>query len=180
MEQMKQTIFALVVVFFLALLLAGCGKQSTMSQSTTEASAPAPAMQQQPTQSAPATETTTITNPSSSTESTSSSSMGTSSASSSMSSSSSTSSDASSAMTQEVAGCTDTDGGKEYNMKGSLVDVRGVTDADRCSENENYPGRLYESYCKADGNHGRETYDCPSGKCSDGACVAADSSSMMQ
>lgn len=74
-----------------------------------------------------------------------------------------------------TAGCTDSDGGKNYELAGSMVDARGVTDYDRCSENENFPGRLYESYCGEDGSHGRETYDCPSNKCSAGACVSAES-----
>lgn len=72
------------------------------------------------------------------------------------------------------AGCTDSDGGKNYELAGNMIDARGVTDFDRCSENENFPGRLYESYCKENGDHGRETYDCPSDKCSAGACVAAE------
>lgn len=72
------------------------------------------------------------------------------------------------------AGCTDSDGGQNYDLAGSIVDARGVTDYDRCSENENFPGKLYESYCKETGDHGRETYDCPSGKCQAGACVAAE------
>ncbi len=72
------------------------------------------------------------------------------------------------------AGCTDSDGGKNYELAGNMVDARGVTDFDRCSENENFPGRLYESYCEEDGSHGRETYDCPSDKCSAGVCVAAE------
>ena len=72
------------------------------------------------------------------------------------------------------AGCTDSDGGKNYELAGNMIDSRGVTDFDRCSENENFPGRLYESYCEADGSHGRETYDCPSNKCSAGACVDAE------
>ncbi len=73
-----------------------------------------------------------------------------------------------------TAGCTDSDGGKNYELAGSMVDARGVTDYDRCSENENFPERLYESYCEEDGSHGRETYDCPSNKCSAGACVTAE------
>ena len=72
------------------------------------------------------------------------------------------------------AGCTDSDGGKNYELAGNMVDARGVTDFDRCSENEYFPGRLYESYCEENGDHGRETYDCPSGKCSAGTCVAAE------
>ena len=72
------------------------------------------------------------------------------------------------------AGCTDSDGGKNYELAGNMIDARGVTDFDRCSENENFPGRLYESFCEENGDHGRETYDCPSDKCSAGACVAAE------
>ena len=72
------------------------------------------------------------------------------------------------------AGCEDSDGGKNYELAGSIVDARGVTDYDRCSENENFPGKLYESYCKENGDHGRETYDCPSDSCKAGACVAVE------
>lgn len=70
------------------------------------------------------------------------------------------------------AGCEDSDGGKNYELYGTIVDAHGTTDYDRCTENTNYPGRLYESYCKESGYRGRETYDCPSGKCEAGACVA--------
>ncbi len=80
-----------------------------------------------------------------------------------------------SAETIEVEGCNDSDGGIDYDVAGSIVDARGTTDFDRCSENENYPGRLYENYCGEDGKRIRETYDCPSNKCSAGACVAAES-----
>lgn len=72
------------------------------------------------------------------------------------------------------AGCEDTDGGKNYDTYGTIVDAHGTTDYDRCSENENFPERLYESYCGDDGKRARETYDCPSGKCGAGACVAAE------
>lgn len=70
-----------------------------------------------------------------------------------------------------VEGCTDSDNGKDYSTAGSLTDIDGIEDTDTCSTNENYPGRMYEVYCKETGRHGRETYDCPSGKCQAGACV---------
>jgi hypothetical protein len=72
------------------------------------------------------------------------------------------------------AGCEDTDGGKNYDTYGTIVDAHGTTDYDRCSENENYLGRLYESYCGEDGKRARETYDCPSGSCKAGACAPAE------
>ncbi len=72
------------------------------------------------------------------------------------------------------AGCVDGDGGKNYELYGTIVDAHGTTDYDRCSENANYPGRLYESYCKDNGYRGRETYDCPSGKCEAGVCAAEE------
>ena len=74
------------------------------------------------------------------------------------------------------AGCEDTDGGKNYDTYGTIVDAHGTTDFDRCSENENFPERLYESYCGEDGKRARETYDCPSGSCKAGACAAAEAS----
>lgn len=72
------------------------------------------------------------------------------------------------------AGCEDTDGGKNYELYGTIVDVHGTTDYDRCSENEYSLQRLYESFCGEDGKRARETYDCPSGSCKAGACVAAE------
>ncbi len=71
-----------------------------------------------------------------------------------------------------VEGCTDSDGGLNYDLAGSVTDVNGITDEDYCSANENYPGRLYETYCNEDGTHGRETHNCPSGVCELDACVA--------
>lgn len=72
-----------------------------------------------------------------------------------------------------VEGCTDSDNGKDYAIAGTMADINGIEDHDICSTNENYPGRLYEVYCKEDGKHGRETYDCPSGVCQSGTCVEA-------
>lgn len=70
-----------------------------------------------------------------------------------------------------TAGCTDTDGGKNYKVKGEVSDVEGAHDIDRCSKSDVYTGRLYEAYCADDGTHERDVYDCPSGVCEDGACA---------
>lgn len=67
--------------------------------------------------------------------------------------------------------CTDSDGGKNYAIKGEVTDVLNAVDDDRCSRNDVFPGRLYEAYCEKDGKHARDIYDCPSGECVDGACV---------
>ena len=172
MKHMNQTVFALVALLSLALLLAGCGQ--TSSTSTAEQ----PASQEQTTQETTMPETTTetpaaeTTMPETTTETPAAETT-------SMETSTEASSETTSLSSEsiEVAGCTDSDGGKVYDVKGTLVDSHAVTDMDRCSTNENYPGRLYESYCGEDGKRGRETYDCPSGSCMDGACVAAESSS---
>lgn len=76
--------------------------------------------------------------------------------------------------TISVEGCTDSDGGMNYNTAGTVMDVDGIEDMDKCSTNENYSGRLYETYCQESGKYGRETYDCPSGSCMSGACVEAE------
>ncbi len=162
---MKKTIvFLLSLVAVAILLLAGCGSEERI----TEAAAPVEetttvSVEQTPAQSS---ETAEETSTETTEESAISESMET------------TSTESSSEETiyegASVAGCVDSDGGKNYDLVGSIVDARGVTDKDRCSENENFPGKLYESYCQEDGNHGRETYDCPSEKCSAGACVAVE------
>ena len=74
----------------------------------------------------------------------------------------------------EVEGCEDTDGGLNYDEAGTVTDVHDLVDADYCSQNENYAGRLYEVYCLENGKRGRETYDCPSGLCQSGACAEAE------
>ena len=146
---MKKTLVFLAAVLSLALFIAGCGggTTETATETTTETTTET-AVETTTEETTTAEETTTeeATTEEAVAEET--------------------------AETIEVAGCTDTDGGKDYDVAGDVVDARGVTDSDRCSLNENYPGKLYESFCQEDGNHGRETYDCPSGKCADGACVA--------
>lgn len=75
-----------------------------------------------------------------------------------------------------VEGCTDTDGGMNYELAGTVTDVNSITDEDYCSTNENYPGRLYETYCRESGKHGREQYDCLSKVCKLGACAPMEAS----
>ncbi len=156
-------ILLILGILFAALVIAGCGAKT---EETTEETAPAEVVAEQPTveetttEEAVVEETTeevteaaaeeTVTEEVAAEETT------------------------ESTETIEVTGCTDSDGGKNYEVAGSIIDARGTTDFDRCSENENYPGRLYESYCGEDGKRIRETYDCPSNKCSAGVCVAAE------
>ena len=66
--------------------------------------------------------------------------------------------------------CTDTDGGMNYDVQGTVVDVRGGIDTDKCSLSDIYADRLYEFSCDVDGTYFREEYDCPNG-CADGACL---------
>lgn len=65
--------------------------------------------------------------------------------------------------------CSDSDGGKVYNTKGTVSrgDYLGTDD---CFIS--VPNRLWEYFCNADNTVGSEAYNCP-GTCSNGACVAA-------
>ncbi|MEN9626630.1 MAG: hypothetical protein RL557_958 [archaeon] len=67
-----------------------------------------------------------------------------------------------------IAGtCTDTDGGRDYFVKGTVTDEDGSMRVDHCSEKN-----LLENYCPGDGALDSSTYEnfgCPYG-CSDGAC----------
>lgn len=60
--------------------------------------------------------------------------------------------------------CTDTDGGKNYNLQG-VVTKGNTRNKDTCSNS----GMLFEQYCK-NGQPVQGTYNCPNG-CNDGACV---------
>lgn len=61
--------------------------------------------------------------------------------------------------------CVDTDGGKDYFVKGSTQKTGGITYTDQCNDLE----VLNEFYCNEDGFVYGELYDCSYG-CSDGAC----------
>lgn len=70
----------------------------------------------------------------------------------------------------ETSGCTDTDGGKNYDVKGT-VRVNGKTYEDICGSGPS----LIEYWCKEDGTGAAQGYRCPS-DCQLGACVSDDSS----
>jgi|GEM_PF-5328351 len=62
--------------------------------------------------------------------------------------------------------CTDSDGGKNYYVKGFVIDALGFTRHDMCMTNNT----LLEEYCE-NNNATDEYYTCPSGYiCQDGAC----------
>ncbi len=69
--------------------------------------------------------------------------------------------------------CTDTDGGINYNIKGTITNSYGENFTDWCS----YPTILVEGFC--DNATNRVTigpYQCPTGQiCSNGACISASS-----
>ena len=62
--------------------------------------------------------------------------------------------------------CTDTDGGKIYDVKGTVTaGVNIMTDA--CKDNFD----LWENYCVGTSGFGTDVYTCPNG-CSNGACIS--------
>ena len=62
--------------------------------------------------------------------------------------------------------CTDSDGGKNYYVKGSIIDALGFTYFDMCMANN----VLLEHYCE-NNNATSEDYTCPNNyTCQDGAC----------
>ncbi|MFH0711510.1 MAG: LamG-like jellyroll fold domain-containing protein [archaeon] len=62
--------------------------------------------------------------------------------------------------------CTDSDGGKDYYIKGTATGKSSISYTDSCI----LTTRLYESFCRSNGYASRELYSCPNG-CSDGACI---------
>ena len=76
--------------------------------------------------------------------------------------------------------CTDSDGGKNYNVKGTITYyVNGVqyTLTDTCDSSPAYADLMvFERYCLDDGGTAGLTYFCPNG-CSDGACINTTTSS---
>jgi len=60
--------------------------------------------------------------------------------------------------------CTDTDNGKNYNLKGTVTNKWGGRAEDVCSGKV-----LTEAFCNADGTFGQQDYTCPN-TCSNGAC----------
>jgi len=69
---------------------------------------------------------------------------------------------------EAVTACTDSDEGKDYYVKGTVMASDG-TMIDQCESKEGYDkNRLFEAYC-CDGKICHEVYVCPYG-CKDGAC----------
>ena len=65
--------------------------------------------------------------------------------------------------------CTDSDGGKNYYVKGSIIDALGFTYSDMCMANN----ILLEHYCE-NNNATDEYYTCPNDYiCQDGACIVS-------
>lgn len=65
----------------------------------------------------------------------------------------------------EIEGCTDSDGGLDYNTKGKLCDLNGDCTYDFCEED-----RLTEYYCDTPSDADLTYHTCPNG-CQDGACI---------
>ncbi len=66
----------------------------------------------------------------------------------------------------ERPSCTDSDGGKDFFVKGTIKDNSGEINEDFCFNDND----LNEYYCISDGTKGGIYYPCPNG-CEDGACV---------
>ncbi len=64
--------------------------------------------------------------------------------------------------------CTDTDGGINYDVKGTATESGGQTETDSCAGG----GKLKEIYCDASNKISQDMHDCGSGyRCSDGRCM---------
>jgi len=73
--------------------------------------------------------------------------------------------------------CIDSDGGKDYNNKGTIKLLKSnieMTDVCVIGINQNNPkSMVFEYFCYENGSMGTEEYNCPNGKmCNKGACVA--------
>ncbi len=65
-----------------------------------------------------------------------------------------------------ISTCTDSDGGLNYYLNGTVTLLNNSA-VDSCSSNLS----LVEFYCSSNSTYGAQTYYCPSGVCSNGACV---------
>lgn len=70
-----------------------------------------------------------------------------------------------------LVACTDTDGGRNYNVKGTITTSDGVSQVDYCisQSSEDQSVNLMEYYCFEDGTRASYGYYCRHG-CTDGAC----------
>lgn len=65
--------------------------------------------------------------------------------------------------------CTDSDGGKNYYVKGTATNSKGDSGTDYCAND--YPSwNMIEFYCDGKGVVANWGYLCPAG-CKDGACI---------
>jgi hypothetical protein len=70
---------------------------------------------------------------------------------------------------KKIIGCRDSDGGKEYFVKGNVVS--GVNDRwDTCLDEYGKPNTLEELFCPTKRGIASEHYNCPYG-CQNGACI---------
>ncbi|MEA1925551.1 MAG: hypothetical protein U9M95_06755 [Candidatus Altiarchaeota archaeon] len=70
--------------------------------------------------------------------------------------------------------CQDTDGGKNYEKKGSVLDKYNKVNTDYCEER-----RLYEFYCMENGRVNIDIYRCPQ-NCSNGKCITTTTSTQIK
>lgn len=80
--------------------------------------------------------------------------------------------------------CSDSDGGKNYEEKGTVIGIERRTDGSLVIQSDGTPdigeftdecveGNLFEFYCKEDNGVSGNTYTCLNG-CEDGACIKGD------
>ncbi len=76
--------------------------------------------------------------------------------------------------TEQASTCTDSDGGKEPNEKGTVTvgELTKLELSDICSDSI-----LKEYYCNSDGTHNSEFINCPNGCKDDGACLSTSAQS---
>ncbi|MFA5108595.1 MAG: hypothetical protein WC492_03640 [Candidatus Micrarchaeia archaeon] len=78
---------------------------------------------------------------------------------------------------ETVSGCTDSDDGLNYAIRGTTITSNGEVEEDRCNNAQN----VEEFYCKPDGTIGEYGYSCSQGyKCVDGACILRDAANCKQ
>ena len=69
--------------------------------------------------------------------------------------------------------CYDTDGGKEYSVRGEVKLQNGYVTSDTCSTNKATPNKLLEQYCNDKGYQLTESYNCEHG-CKAGVCLSEE------
>lgn len=73
-------------------------------------------------------------------------------------------------VTPPSSACSDTDGGINYALKGTVSNPSGLSNTDFCGPvTSNQPNVVHEYFCSGS-TPNVTVYDCPSGVCKDGAC----------